>query len=75
MSFIQACDNAIKRASATVHVCRVYKDTEGNFYTLLDSELDPDNGSHGWLFQAYPGGRKVLSLAGVSVCNRLGIKV
>lgn len=73
MVFTSACSNAIQRSKALGIVCRVYQSFNA-FYVNSDSERGED-GSLGWLFMAYPGGRKVLSLAGVKLCEELNIKV
>lgn len=73
MSFTLACSNAIQRAKSLNKVCRVYQ-SFNVFYVNSDSERGED-GSLGWLFMAYPGGRKVLSLTGVKLCDELNIKV
>lgn len=73
MPFVLACSNAIQRAKSLNKVCRVYQSFNA-FYVNSDSERGED-GSLGWLFMAYPGGRKVLSLAGAKLCNELNIRV
>jgi len=73
MAFTLACSNAIQRSKALGAVCRVYQSFNA-FYVNSDKERG-DDGTFGWLFMAYPGGRKVLSLAGVQMCNELNIKV
>lgn len=73
MAFTSACSNAIQRSKALGTVCRVYQSFNA-FYVNSDKERG-DDGTSGWLFMAYPGGRKVLSLAGVKLCRELNIKV
>lgn len=73
MVFTSACSNAIQRSKALGIVCRVYQ-SFNTFYVNSDKERG-DDGTSGWLFMAYPGGRKVLSLAGVKLCEELNIKV
>lgn len=72
-TFALACSNAISRAKSLDTVCRVYQ-SYNTFYVNSDKERG-DEGTFGWLFMAYPGGRKVLSLAGVKMCNGLNIKI
>lgn len=73
MVFTSACSNAIQRSKALGTVCRVYQSSNA-FYVNSDKERG-DDGTSGWLFMAYPGGRKVLSLAGVKLCGELNINV
>ncbi len=73
MAFTSACSNAIQRSKALGAVCRVYQ-SFNTFYVNSDKERG-DDGTSGWLFMAYPGGRKVLSLAGARVCGELNIRV
>ena len=73
MTFVLACSNAIQRAKSLNTVCRVYQSFNA-FYVNSDKERG-DDGTFGWLFMAYPGGRKVLSLAGVKLCRELNIRV
>ena len=73
MAFTSACSNAIQRSKALGTVCRVYQ-SFNTFYVNSDKERGED-GSLGWLFMAYPGGRKVLSLAGARLCRELNIIV
>lgn len=73
MTFIQACSNAILKAKDLGVVHRVYRIGNSDRY---DAERDyPTGNRRDWLFMAYPGGRKELSMAGVKVCNELGIKL
>ncbi len=73
MAFTSACSNAIQRSKALGTVCRVYQ-SFNVFYVNSDRERGED-GSLGWLFMAYPGGRKVLSLAEAKLCRELNIRV
>ena len=73
MPFVLACANAIQRAKSLNKVCRVYQ-SFNVFYVNSDSERGED-GSLGWLFMAYPGGRKVFSLAGVKLCKESDIEI
>ena len=74
MDFIQACGTAVALAREISEVVRVYQYPIGDylFYAKRDSLV---NDNTGWLYQVYPGGRKVLSLAGVDTCKRLGIRL
>ena len=72
-TFTLACSDAIGRAKSLGTVCRVYQSYNA-FYVNSDKERG-DEGTFGWLFLAYPGGRKVMSMAGVKLCERLNIKL
>ena len=48
---------AVKLAELEFHIFYVYQNAKSEFF--ISSEL-----SSNWLFKAYPGGRKVLSMAG-----------
>lgn len=61
-TFALACKNAIEKSKKINTVCRVYRSYNA-FYVNSDKERG-DEGTFGWLFMAYPGGRKVLSLEG-----------
>ena len=54
---LSAMVKAVRRAKMEFHIFYVYQNTNSEFF--ISSEL-----SSKWLFKAYPGGRKVLSMAG-----------
>lgn len=57
MSFAEACVEASQLAVENGKEYFVYHATNGGF--MVSHQYDRD-----WLFRAYPGGRKVVSLAG-----------
>ena len=63
-TFRIACSSAVSRAKSTLSICRVYQSESGTFSVLSDKEAESVTG---WLFMAYPGGRKAMSLRGMSV--------
>jgi hypothetical protein len=61
MTFLEAAASAVRMAKDVYKLCYVF---ELNGEYLISSEY-VDN----WLFAAYPGGRKILSIAGKKLQN------
>lgn len=64
MTFIAACALAIKQSQETNNLIYVYETPHA--YPLSYCYVD------GWLFRAYPGGRKELSRKGVELAKAEG---
>ena len=69
MGFIQACNSAIDSARESGVVHKVYSVGGENYVSVKDGTKAPTSM---YLFMAYPGGRKVLSLRGVPIARKHG---
>lgn len=59
MNFLEACEETVKEAERHNKVAYLYKNRIGNFRWGVSHQYWDD-----WLFKAYPGGRKVMSVEG-----------
>lgn len=56
-AMIKAMGETIQKAKRLERLCYLYRRQDGSFYTSFEYR-------NGWLFRAYPGGRKELSTRG-----------
>lgn len=66
MNFREAINETVKQAQEENRVCYLYKNRIGNFRWGVSAQYWDD-----WLFKAYPGGRRVLSVEGTKVLDAL----
>jgi hypothetical protein len=64
---INAMGQTIQKAKKMDRLCYLYQRQDGSFYTSFECRK-------GWLFRAYPGGRKELSTSGNEILKEAGIK-
>lgn len=62
MNFQEACEMTVKQSKEENRLCYLYKNRIGNFTWGVSHQYWKD-----WLFKAYPGGRKVLSVEGTKL--------
>lgn len=62
MNFQEACEVVVKQAQEENRVLHLYKNRIGNFTWGVSHRYWSD-----WLFKAYPGGRKELSVEGTKL--------
>jgi len=64
MNFLEACEETVKEAEHHNKVAYLYKNRIGNFRWGVSHQYLGD-----WLFKAYPGGRKILSVEGTKLAQ------
>lgn len=66
MTFNEGISVVFRKAKETSRLCYLYQRPNGTFYSSYEHR-------NNWLFRAYPGGRRELSIAGKKIAQELGI--